>query len=201
MTQQGYTVIGTTKSRALRVLWMLEELGQPFTHVPAQPRSEGVVSVNPAGKVPVLICDGTPVTDSTAIVQFLADRHGAFTHPAGTLDRARQDSMTQFLLDEFDSALWMAARHSFILPPELRQAAVKDSLMWEFARSQKTLAARIGDAPFLMGEAMTVPDIILAHCGVWAKVAGFPVVESKLKDYLERLTARPAFRRAMARDG
>ena len=31
----------------------------------------------------------------------LADRHGALTHKAGTIERARQDSLTQFLLDEF----------------------------------------------------------------------------------------------------
>ena len=105
-----YTVIGTAKSRAARVLWMLEELGQPFEHVAAPPRSEGVTAFNPAGKVPVLIDAGTPITDSTAIIQYLADKHGALTHPAGTLERARQDSLTQFLLDEFDANLWMAAR-------------------------------------------------------------------------------------------
>jgi glutathione S-transferase len=197
---QGYTVVGTARSRALRVLWMLEELGQPYRHIPAQPRSEGVVSVNPAGKVPVLVCDGTPILDSTAIIQFLADRHGAFTFPAGSLDRARQDSLTQFLLDEFDSALWMAARHSFILPPELRQAAVKESLKWEFARSQKTLVARMADGPFLMGEEMTVPDIILTHCGIWAQSARFPITEPRLTAYLKRMQTRPALRRALALD-
>ncbi len=87
-----------------------------------------MVSLNPADKVPVLVEDGTPITDSTAIIQYLADRHGRLTRPAGTLGRARQDSLTQFLLDEFDASLWMVARHSFILPEELRLAAVKDSL-------------------------------------------------------------------------
>ena len=194
-----YTVIGSTRSRTARVLWMLEELDQPFEHVAANPRTPGVVSFNPAGKVPVLVEDGTPITDSTAIIQYLADKHGALTFPAGTLDRARQDSLTQFLLDEFDAALWMAARHSFILPEELRQAAVKDSLKWEFAESQKTLVHRMAEGPFLMGARMTVPDIILTHCGVWAQTARFPLVEAKLTAYLQRMQARPAFQRAMAR--
>lgn len=195
-----YTVIGTVKSRTLRVLWMLEELGQPYDHVAAPPRSEGVTALNPAGKVPVLVVDGTPITDSTAIIQFLADRHGALTHPAGTLDRARQDSLTQFLLDEFDAALWMAARHSFILPEELRQSAIKDSLKWEFQRSQHQLVQRMAeDGPFLMGATMTVPDIILAHCLGWAQVAQFPIVEPRLTAYATELRARPAFRRAVAR--
>jgi glutathione S-transferase len=159
-----YKVIGTVKSRAARVLWMLEELGVPYEHVAAPPRSEGVTAFNPAGKVPVLIVDGTPITDSTAIIQFLADKHGQFTKPAGSLERARQDSLTQFLLDEFDAVLWMAARHSFILPEEIRHSAIKDSLKWEFERSQQTLVARMGAGPYLMGAEFTVPDILLTHC-------------------------------------
>lgn len=194
-----YTVIGTVKSRTLRVLWMLEELGQPYDHVPAPPQSEGVTALNPAGKVPVLVVDNVPITDSTAIIQFLADRHGALTYPAGSIDRARQDSLTQFLLDEFDAALWMAARHSFILPEELRQSAIKDSLKWEFQRSQRALVARMADGPFLMGDMMTVPDIILAHCLGWASAAQFPVVEQRLSDYGTAMRARPAFRRALGR--
>ncbi|MEI2805722.1 glutathione S-transferase family protein [Albidovulum sp.] len=194
-----YTVIGTVRSRAARVLWMLEELGATYEHVPAPPRSEGVTAFNPAGKVPVLVEDGTPITDSTAIIQYLADKHGKLTHPAGTLDRARQDSLTQFLLDEFDAALWMAARHSFVLPEALRHAAIKNTLRWEFERSQKTLVHRMGEGPFLMGETMTVPDIILTHCGTWALAAKFPIVEHRLTDYLDRMRQRPAYRRAMAR--
>lgn len=192
-----YTVIGRANSRATRVLWMLEELGQSYEHVPAAPRSQGVVSFNPAGKVPVLIEDGTPITDSTAIIQYLADKHGGLTFAAGTLDRARQDSMTQFLLDEFDAALWMAARHSFVLPEELRQSAVKDSLKWEFTRSQTTLVRRMGEGPFLMGAAMTVPDIILTHCGIWARIARFPISEPRLAAYLETMLARPALRKVL----
>lgn len=194
-----YTVIGTVRSRAARVLWMLEEIEVPFEHIAAPPRSEGVTAFNPAGKVPVLIEDGTPITDSTAIIQYLADKHGKLTHRAGTLDRARQDSLTQFLLDEFDAALWMAARHSFVLPEELRHAAIKNTLRWEFERSQKTLVHRMGEGPFLMGEVMTVPDIILTHCGNWALGAKFPIVEHKLTDYLDRMRKRPAYIRAMAR--
>ncbi|MCB2109617.1 MAG: glutathione S-transferase family protein [Defluviimonas sp.] len=194
-----YTVIGTVNSRAARVLWMMEELGQPYEHIAAPPRSEGVTAFNPAGKVPVLIDNGTPITDSTAIIQYLADKHGAMTHPAGTLDRARQDSLTQFLLDELDANLWMAARHSFVLPEALRHAAIKNTLRWEFERSQKVLVQRMAEGPFLMGEMMTVPDIILTHCGNWALSAKFPITEHRLTEYLDRMRARPAYLRATAR--
>ena len=84
-----YTVIGTTKSRALRVLWMLEELEQPYDHIPAGPRSDEARRHSPSGKVPALLVDGEAITDSVAIMTFLADRHAALTFPAGTVERAR----------------------------------------------------------------------------------------------------------------
>jgi glutathione S-transferase len=195
----SYTVVGTTRTRAARVLWLLEELGLPYDHIAAGPQSDGAREVNPAGKVPVLIEAGVRITDSTAILTYLADRHGALTHPAGTMARAQQDSVTQFLLDEFDAALWLAARHSFILPEALRNAAIKESLRWEFARSVRVMSARMGEGPFVMGAVMTVPDIILTHCLGWAVGARFAVEDEGLRTYHERMRARPAYLRAMAR--
>ncbi|MCC6007693.1 MAG: glutathione S-transferase family protein, partial [Rhodobacteraceae bacterium] len=180
-----YKVIGSPGSRAFRVLWMLEELGVPYEHVAAKPRSDEVVALNPSGKVPVLVDEGVPITDSTAIVQYLADKHGKMTHPAGTIARARQDGLTHLLLDEIDACLWTAARHSFILPEEMRVGAIKTPLRWEFARSQQGVADRLGEGPFLMGEMMTVPDILLAHCGLWARKAGFDITAPNLLAYLE----------------
>lgn len=197
MPSAQYTVIGNAQSRAARVLWMLEELGLAYEHIGVKPHTAEVNSFNPTGKVPVLLVDGAPVTDSTAIVQFLADRHTQFTHAAGTLERARQDALTQCILDEFDAVLWVAARHSFILPEAQRVPEVKDSLRWEFARNQKMFVRRMGDGPFLMGDAMTVPDIVLAHCGIWARAAKFEITEPALIAYMERMLERPALRRAL----
>ncbi|MHA7888561.1 glutathione S-transferase family protein [Roseicyclus sp.] len=194
----GYTVIGNVKSRALRVLWTLEELGLDYEHVDAGPRSDEVTRISPAGKVPVLVADGVPITDSVAIMTFLADRHGALTFPAGTIDRARQDSLTQMILDEIDAVLWTAARHSFVLPKDLRVGAIKDSLKWEFAKSEKALVARMAeDGPFLMGETMTIADILLAHCGGWAIAAKFPISEPRLREHIAMMRDRPAFHRAL----
>lgn len=194
----SYTVIGDAQSRAARVLWMLEELGLPYEHIGVKPRTDEVMRVNPSGKVPVLLIDGQPITDSTAILTFLADSTGRMTAPAGTLARARQDAMTQAVLDEFDAVLWTAARHSFILPREQRVPEVKDSLRWEFNRNQKILATRLGEGPFLMGAELSVPDIVLAHCCHWARVAKFALSEPALLDYAERLLARPSFQRVLA---
>ncbi len=188
------TVIGTGKSRAFRVLWMLEELGTPYTHIPARPRSAEVMAVSPVGKIPVVLVDGEALTDSTAILTWLADQAGRFTYAAGTMARVRQDGLTQRVLDEMDASLWMAARHSFILPPERRVAAVKDSLKWEFEAALARMGGQIA-GPYLMGDAMTVPDIVLAHCLHWAGLAGFPPPGPVLGDYFGRMQARPAFGR------
>lgn len=192
-----YTVIGSPKSRTLRVLWFLEEAGLDFEHRPLSPRSDEVNAINPSGKVPVLLDGDHVITDSAAILTYLADKHGVLTFPAGTPERAMQDGHTYFLLDEFDGCLWTAARHSFILPKELRMPAIKDSLKWEFERSQAQFVERLGDGPFLMGETMTIADILAAHLGRWAMNASFPISEPKFQDYIDRMLARAAFKRAV----
>ena len=193
-----YTVIGSVRTRTARVVWMLEELGLPYDLIPHRAGSPDARAFNPSGKVPVLLVDGVALTDSTAILTFLADRHGALTFPGGSLERARQDGFSQLILDEFDAVLWTAARHSFVLPETLRLPAIKDSLKWEFATNAERLSARLGDGPFLMGSAMTVPDVILTHCLTWAIAAKFPETDVRLTGYLARMSARPAYLTAMA---
>lgn len=193
-----YRVIGTLGTRALRVVWALEELGLPYRLEEAAPASAEARAYNPSGKVPVLIAEGVALTDSVAIVQFLADRHGGLTWPAGSLERGRQDGFTQFAVDEVDGPLWTAAKHSFALPEALRVPAVKATARAEFARAMATLAKRLGGNVFVTGDRFTVPDLILGHCAGWAVAARFALPEGPVGAYLERVRARPALRRAMA---
>ena len=139
--------------------------------------------------------DGTPLTDSTAILTFLADRHGQLTFPAGSIERARQDGLTNCLLDEFDALVWTSARHSFVLPQEQRLPAIKDSIRWEFAQNAARLAGRLGDGPFLMGETFTIADIIATHCLDWAERARITSDAPALATYHMRMRDRPAYRR------
>ncbi len=190
-----YTLIGTRASRAFRVLWLLEELGLPYTHIPATPRSDDIRALNPSGKIPALKVDDRVLTDSVAIMTYLTDKHGRFTTPPGSLERARQDAMTLQILDDIEGLLWMAGRHKFVLPKEHRVAEILPSLMWEYEHN----LTRISDAftgPFLMGEAMAIPDIVLTHCLRWAANFGFPAPDETLSAYLTRMQARPALQRA-----
>ncbi len=193
-----YTIIGSPNTRAFRVIWMLEELGEPYELRPEPPRSAAVRWVNPLGKVPVLIDDGEILRDSTAILTYLADRHERLTAAPGTIPRARQDALTHFVLDELDSLLWTAARHSFVLPQERRVPQVRESLKWEFATSEERLSGLLGEGPFLAGDTVSVPDIIATHCLDWAESAKFPLSDARLRDYAGAMRDREAYRRAAA---
>lgn len=194
-----YKVIGNPKTRALRVMWMLEELGLDYEVQPSEPRSDEVRRWNPSGKIPLLYVEDAVLIDSVAIVTFLADRHNALTMKAGTIPRAIQDSFTQFCVDEVEGPLWTTAKNSFIHPEELRVPSIKTVCRLEFDRAMTTLAARLGEQEYVMGGAFTVPDLILGHCASWAQRAKFDIPEGPLSAYFDRILARPAYAAAMAR--
>lgn len=193
-----YTVIGATKSRALRVMWMLEELGEEYEHIGAGPRTPEALKYNPSGKIPALLDGDAVLTDSVAIMTYLGDKHGKLTAPAGTIARAQQDAMTFWLIDEFDAILWAAAKHSFVFPEEQRMPEIKDSLKGEFARAADLLSERL-EGPFLMGDRMTHADILAVQCINWSIGAGFPRVSDKLGQWAATMRQRDAFKAAQAR--
>ncbi len=194
-----YQVIGTARSRAMRVFWMLEELEQAYEIIESGPRGKAITDVNPAGKVPALLVDGTVIFDSVAIMQFLADRHNALTYPCGSIERAVQDSFTQFAVDEMDGVLWAATKHTFYYPEELRVPETRPAAEWDFARAMVNLEARLGDNEFVMGDKITVPDLLISHCAGWALGAKFALPDGKVGAYFKRLRARPAMKRALAK--
>jgi glutathione S-transferase len=194
------TVIGHPQSRTMRVIWMLEELGLSYELHPFPPQSDEVRALNPLGKIPVLKEGGEVLTDSVAICTYLADRHGRLTAPAGTLARARQDALTQFVVDEVEGALWTAAKNSFIHPQDLRVPEIKRVCRAEFATAMDRATLFLGDGPWLAGDDFTLPDLLLGHCAGWARSAKFDLPsDGSLADYFARVTKRPAFLAAMKR--
>ena len=189
-----YKVLGGTKSRAFRVYWMLEEIGVNYKGVPIKPRSIELTKINPSGKIPVLIDDNIVISDSMAILTYLADKHNKLSYPAGTKERALQDSFTFSINDEIDSILWMAAKHDFILPEDMRIKGINKSLKWEFAKNCKTLASKFTKGPFLMGDKITIPDILLTTLLRWAKKIDFQHDEKNLDEYLKMMKKRQAFK-------
>lgn len=192
-----YKVIGSPKTRALRVIWMLNELGEPYEVDPLPPRDPKLASLNPSLKVPVLKDGDDYVIDSVAICQYLADKHGKMTYPAGTIRRAHQDSFTQFCVDEVEGPAWIATKHNFALPEEYRVADVKRACAFDFGRAMASLSERLGSKTFVMGDTFTVPDLLLGHTIGWAMSMKWPVEQKNVADYVARVRSRPAFLAAM----
>lgn len=192
-----YEVWGNVESRTFRVLWALEELGRPYRHRAERPHAPDIRALNGTGKVPVLVVEGVPLTDSVAILTFLADRHGLLAPTAGTLDRARHDALAHRVVDEIETLVWMAARHSFVLPPERRVAEIKPFLKWDWERALGPFELLVADGA-LWGDGISVADILLTHCLDWGRAARFPDPPPGLAAYAERMRARPAYARVAA---
>ena len=195
-----YQIIGHPMSRAFRLMWMLEELGQPYEIDPVSPQSEAARAINPSGKVPLLRDGDHLIADSVAASIYLADKHGQLTAPPGTAERAHINSLLFFILDEIEGPLWTKAKHTFVLPEKLRVDAVRNTATKEFDRGLANLAARLGDGPYLTGADFTFADVILGHCIGWAEVAKMnPPQDEKIVALFDAIRSRPAHDAAQTR--
>lgn len=191
-------VIGPKGGRTFRVLWALEEMEHSFEHEIANPRSAPVFAVNPLGQAPAIIDDGEVITDSLAILNYLADRAEKLTFPPGSARRARMDARINFVLTEMEAPLWLTARHKFVLPENQRRSGVRDVAAEDFARAEPKFELLIGDSEFFAGDQFTIADIVAGHVANWAESAKFEISSAALADYLTRMKARPAWARALA---
>ena len=189
------TIYGHKYSRAFRVLWMLEELGLDYMNYPVKPHAKELLKISPKGKIPVAVLDSEVISDSTAILTYLGEINSSFTFPSGTLARAKQDSLTFMILDELETCVWNAAKHSFVLPSEKRIKSLKPTLKWEFSRSLAVMVSNLDLEHYLMGEVMTIPDFILTHCLDWARVAKFEEFPDAVMRYYARMSKRPAYQK------
>ena len=191
-----YTVIGLPMTRTLRVLWALEEMGQPFEVKPFLPGSDEVREISPLGKVPVLIDGDLVLPDSMAILCHLGDKHGQILGAPGTPERALQNAMCMRLMDELDALLWTNSRHKFILPKDQRVPEISPAIEWELNRNVDRLFSQV-DTPFLTGDSFSVADIIFTHCVGWAKNVNIPIANRAALDHAKAMRARPAFQRVV----
>ncbi len=198
-----YTLLGSPKTRAGRVMWMLEELGGKYEINPCGPHDPAVTAVNPTGKIPVLIDGDIVINDSTAILLHLGDKHQKLTYPLGSADRAKMMSVICFAIDSFEQPLWSFAKHSFVHPADIRALkAITPALKHEFAQAVATLDKMLGDQEFIMGDEFSTADVVLGHLGGWAKGIGFGATEGRVGDYMSRIRSRPGWKAVLkAREG
>jgi len=189
-------------SRATRVAWALEEVGAEYEVRSTDPRDEAFRAVNPMGKVPALVVDGEVLTESGACCFWVADTfpEAGLAPEAGSWDRAQAHRWAQFVLTELEQPCWLKAKHSFALPEAQRVPEVKPTAAWEFRRAAEVLEGSLQGRPHLVGDQFSVADLLAAHTLFWAQRAGFDV-SGPLMAYAMTHGSRPAFQRAVARDG
>lgn len=195
-----YKVAGSKGSRIGRVLWMLEELGEPYEIVPMKPGSPEAKALNPTARVPILLDGDLVLWDSAAICLYLGEKHPEKGLAARSLaERARMDAWMHFLQSELEMPMWNKLKHRLLLPPELR-VEVGPWVTWEFVRDAEALEVRLGAGPFALGDRFTAVDVLLGHVLQWARSAKFEPFPDGVLAYAERVWSRPALARARERE-
>jgi glutathione S-transferase len=192
-------------ARSLRALWTLEELGLDYRlhlmRFPPRFADPDYLEVNPLGTVPFLIDGDTQMTESVAICHYLARRYCD-----GELALAPEDAEYGRWLNwlyHADATLTfpqaLVLRYGRFEPVERRQKqVVEDYTRWYLARL-KLVNARLERAEFLVTDRFTAADIAVGYALHLGRAIGLAEhYKPQTAAYLDRLSARPAFRRAQA---
>lgn len=203
-------IYGIAASRAIRTLWMAEELGLAYEHVPVHYRDDPdgpfgknaaeFRRANPMGRVPAIDDDGFTLAESMAINLYLARKHGKGLWPATLQGEGRAFQWSFFAVTEVDPHIVEWASHAIVLPPEQRDPARAAAALGKLARPLAVVDAALAHAPWLAGDAFTVADLNLAAAMFRARrmdLSGRP----HLARWLAECFARPAARRAWALRG
>ena len=215
------TVHHLNDSRSQRVLWLLEELGVPYDirHYRRDPVTmlapPELRAVHPLGKSPVLTDGDVTVAETGAIVEYLVDRHGGgrLRPEPGTPEHLRYrywlhfaegSAQPQLLLKLFFGRLPQAP-----MPEEARpvvQAIVdrmNETYIGPNLRAQLDLMeAELGRSAWFAGDEFSAADVQLSFpLEAAVERAGLDASRPRLMDFLERIHARPAYRRALERGG
>src|SRR5215216_7317362 len=114
-------------TRSIRARWTLQELGVEFESVTVnlragEHRSAQFLEINPAGKLPALVDGDLVLTESAAIVLYLAEKYGQFL-PADAKGRAEVNKWLLFTVTELEQPLWRIAKNRNLYPEAQRLAA------------------------------------------------------------------------------
>ena len=208
-------------SRSQRVLWLLEELGVEY-EIKRYERDKKTMlaprelrEVHPLGKSPVLTDDGQTIAESGAIVEYLVDRYGKgrLVPAAGTPEKLRYtywlhyaegSAMPPMLLKLIFERM-KTGPVPFFLRPIVR--GVADKVLTMFVNPQLKLHieymdAQLGERPWFAGDDFTAADIQMSFPLEAAQSrASEGLKTSHITAFLEKIHARPAYKRALERGG
>ena len=198
------TVYHLNESRSQRILWLLEEIDAPYEIVrferdATRRAPPELAKVHPLGKSPVIRDGELVLAESGAIVEYLVERHGggrlaprpdtaAHAHYLQWLHFAEGSAMLPLLFDLF---MGMG------LIPGGKDGPLGGFVKQELARQLDWVDAELGDKPHLLG-AFTAADVMMGFPLDLTERQGHLAVHPRLREYVARLRARPAYARAQA---
>ena len=196
---------GSAKSRGLRTLWMLGELGIPYEHKDYLPRSPETktpefVALNPNSRVPVIDDDGFILSESMAINMYLAKKHKSPLYPTDPKNEALAWQWSLWETDRLDRQIVNYQNHTSSLPAAERKADIAEAAWKEVVPAFDVLETALKKSAWLAGPAFSVADLNVASAlfralsidlGKWPHI----------KAWLERCWERPAAQRAKAMRG
>jgi glutathione S-transferase len=187
-------------SRSSGVFWLLEELGLPYEMELVDIRAPSGVpedyrSIQPNKKVPAIDHDGTIVTERAAICLYLTEAFPEAGLGPQTSDKSRPALLTWLVYCDsvFDPAV--AARAQGWEYPS------KNFSFGSFDDMVRNVEEALAERPYVAGDKFTAADTQLAS-GVHYALDVLKVLPDRptFRDYLARVTGRPAFQRFMAKD-
>ena len=215
------TVHHLNNSRSQRVLWLLEELGLPYEIKHYQRDSKTMLAppelraVHPLGKSPVITDGEATVAESGAIIEYLIDRHGnGRLRPAiGTpeflqyrywLHFAEGSAMSPLLMKLVFDKVASSPMPFFVKPIArgISAQVLKSFVMPNIERQLDFMESELAQRPWFAGAEFSAADIQMSFpLEASAQRAGLDARRPKLNDWLRRIHARPAYKKALERGG
>jgi glutathione S-transferase len=208
-------------SRSQRILWLLEELGVPY-EIKRYERDAATMlapaalrAIHPLGKSPVITDGNQTIAESGAIVEYLVERHGGgrLAPPAGTPERLRYiywlhyaegSAMPPLLMKLVFQRIAQGAAPA-LLRPLIRRIAQRTQASFvdpQLKLHLDYLEGELGKSEWFAGNSFTAADIQMSvPLEAAAARGGLDASRPKLMAFLERIHARPAYKRALERGG
>jgi glutathione S-transferase len=194
-------IYGIARTRAFRALWMAEELGLDYEHVPieigpAGARKPDYLAINPNGRLPAIEDDGFALWESLAITLYLAKKHGRL-YPTTLESEAKAWQWSLWAVQEVDRGVNIWSLHAVRLPPQERDLQRRADALKVLEAPFKVLDRALAGRPYLLGEEFTVADLNVA--AVISRAIDMDLSATpRLAQWLERCLERAAARSALA---
>ena len=201
LTMAALTFYTNPNSRGRVVRWMLEEVGQPYETValaygPAM-KTEDYLDLNPMGKVPTLVHGEQVVTESAAICAYLAD---AFPDAGLAPPPAQRGAYYRWLF--FGAGPLEAAIIDKSLGVGDDRTPQQQGMVGygNFDTMVEALVRAVSAHEYLAGDRFSAADVYVGAAMGWTLPSGRLPPRPEFFEYFERVSARPAFRRATELD-